>query len=99
MEATTVRNNAKSTPVYKGLPILGVTREFRRDPLAFLERGWHTYGDHFVTSLGPRSLHVISNPQLAHEVLTTRKHILRRSDRFEGGTPLTYILGLSLITT
>lgn len=98
MEATTIRNT-KSLPVYKGLPILGITREFRRDPITFLEHGWHTYGDHFITSLGPRKLHVISNPQLAQEVLTTRKHVLRRSDRFEGGTPLTYILGLSLITT
>jgi cytochrome P450 len=35
---------------------------------------------------------------LAQEALTTRKHILRRSDNFEGGTPLTYLLGLSLIT-
>jgi len=43
--------------------------------------------------------HVISNPQLAQEALTTRKHVLRRSNSFEGGTPLTYILGLSLITT
>ncbi|HKY54960.1 MAG TPA: cytochrome P450 [Anaerolineales bacterium] len=99
MEATTVRDNAKSLPGYKGIPIFGTIREFRRDPLLFLERGWHTYGDHFTTNLGPRTLHVISNPQLAQEVLTKRKHVLRRSNRFEGGTPLTYILGLSLITT
>jgi cytochrome P450 len=57
------------------------------------------YGDHFLANLGPRTLHVISSPLLAQEVLTTRKHVLRRSNRFEGGTPLTYILGLSLITT
>ena len=98
MEAT-IRNNPKSLPLYKGLPILGVTAEFQKDPVIFLERSWQTYGDHFLTKLGPRTAHVISNPQLAQEVLTTRKHVLRRSDRFEGGTPLTYILGLSLITT
>jgi len=97
MEAT-ITNHAKSVPVYKGAPIFGVFREFQRDSLAFLEHNWHTYGDHFVTKLGPMPLHVISNPLLAQEALTTRKHILRRSQRFEGGTPLTYILGLSLIT-
>ena len=97
MEAT-VRRNEKPLPVYRGAPIFGVFREFNRDPLTFLEHGWQTYGDHFVTKLGPLSLHVISNPLLAQEALTTRKHILRRSQRFERGTPLTYILGLSLIT-
>jgi len=90
---------AKSLPAYKGLPLIGVIGDFRRDPLAFLEHGWQKYGDHFVTNLGPRKLHVISNPELAHEVLTVKKHVLRRSQTFEGGTPLTYILGLSLLTT
>src|SRR6266496_4112075 len=98
MEATTIRSNEKSLPIHKGEPIFGVFREFRRDALTFLETSWHTYGDHFVTKFGPLPLHVISNPQLAQEALTVRKHVLRRSQRFEGGTPLTYILGLSLIT-
>src|SRR4029453_10648359 len=66
--------------------------------LSFLEQSWQTYGDHFVTKIGPLPIHVVSDPQLAQEALTTRKHILRRSDNFEGGTPLTYLLGLSLIT-
>jgi cytochrome P450 len=97
MEAT-VRGHEKSVPVHKGKPIIGVFSEFNRDALTFLEHNWHKYGDHFVTKLGPLPLHVISDPLLAQEALTTRKHILRRSERFEGGTPLTYILGLSLIT-
>ena len=97
MEAT-VRGSEKSLPMYKGAPILGVFREFNRDTITFFEHTWQTYGDHFVTKLGPRTLHVISDPLLAQEALTTRKHILRRSQNFEGGTPLTYILGLSLIT-
>src|SRR6266487_3477130 len=97
MEAT-ARNHEKSISIHKGEPIFGVFREFRRDALTFLEHSWHRYGDHFVTKFGPLPLHVISNPQLAQEALTVRKHILRRSQRFEGGTPLTYILGLSLIT-
>jgi cytochrome P450 len=97
MEAT-VSNHEKSLPVHKGEPIFGIAREFRRDALKFLEDSWHTHGDHFVTKLGPLPLHVISNPLLAQEALTVRKQVLRRSQRFEGGTPLTYILGLSLIT-
>ena len=86
-------------PVCKGAPLLGVTPEFQHDPITFLERGWQKYGDHFIAKLGPRSMHIISNPQVAQEILTTHKHTLRRSNRFEGGTALTYILGLSLITT
>jgi cytochrome P450 len=95
---TTLGSNEKPLPVYKGEPIFGIFREFRHDALAFLKQSWHTHGDHFVTKLGPLPFHVISNPQLAQEILTTRKHVLRRSQSFEGGTPLTYILGLSLIT-
>ena len=98
MEAT-ITKAEKSLPVHKGTPILGVTPEFRRDTLGFIENSWKKLGDHFITPLGGRTLHIISDPQLAQEVLTTRKHVLRRSDRFEGGTPLAYILGLSLITT
>ena len=95
---TTVKSTEKTLPVYKGEPLFGIFREFRRDAITFLEHGWHTYGDHFITKLGPFPLHVISDPQLAQEVLTVRKHVLRRSQNFERGTPLTYILGLSLIT-
>jgi cytochrome P450 len=98
MEAT-VSGKDKLPPVHKGEPIFGVFREFNRDSLAFLEHYWHMYGDHFITRLGPMPMHIVSDPLLAQEALTTRKHILRRSQRFEGGTPLTYILGLSLITT
>jgi cytochrome P450 len=97
MEAT-IRGQEKNTPVYKGSPVFGVFREFSRDSIAFLEDHWRALGDHFITRLGPMPLHVISDPLVAQEALTVRKHILRRSDRFEGGTPLTYILGLSLIT-
>jgi cytochrome P450 len=97
MEAT-IRNSGKSVPIYKGEPIFGVFREFNRDSLTFLEHYWQMYGDHFITRLGPRIMHLVSDPVLAQEALITRKHILRRSQNFEGGTPLTYILGLSLIT-
>ena len=97
MEAT-IRGNEKKIPLYKGSPVFGVFREFSRDSIAFLENHWHAFGDHFITRLGPMPLHVISDPLVAQEALTVRKHVLRRSERFEGGTPLTYILGLSLIT-
>ncbi len=95
---TTAGTTGKTLSVYKGEPIFGVFREFRRDAITFLEKSWQTHGDHFVTRLGPFRFHVVSDPQLAQEILTARKHVLRRSNNFEGGTPLTYILGLSLIT-
>ena len=88
----------KRSPFTRASPVFGVFQEFSRDSIAFLENHWHALGDHFITRLGPMPLHVVSDPLVAQEALTVRKHVLRRSDRFEGGTPLTYILGLSLIT-
>ncbi len=97
MEAT-IKGSEEKIPIYKGHPVFGVFQEFSRNSIAFLENHWHALGDHFITRLGPMPLHVVSDPLVAQEALTVRKHVLRRSDRFEGGTPLAYILGLSLIT-
>jgi len=99
MTTVAIPSTTRPLPVYKSLPFIGILREFGRDPMAVFERGWQTLGDHFVTHLGPRQMHVISSAHLTQEILTEHKHTLRRSSRFEGGTPLTYILGLSLITT
>ncbi len=42
---------------------------------------------------------VISSPELAREILVERKHTFHRGTNFNGGTPLTILLGLSLLTT
>lgn len=99
MNTTATLPVKRSFPKIKGQPILGSMLDFRKDPVVFLEQAWKAHGDAFITSLGPRKLVVVSHPKLANEVLIERKHIFKRSNIFEGGTPLTYVLGLSLITT
>ncbi|MCW1970983.1 MAG: cytochrome P450 [Anaerolineae bacterium] len=89
----------RSFPKVKGNPVLGSMLAFRKSPIDFLESAWKAHGDAFIASLGPRKLVVVSHPKLASEVLIERKHTFKRSNIFEGGTPLTYVLGLSLITT
>lgn len=83
----------------KGVPVLGMLPELRRGVLGLIKRAQREHGDIVRVRLGPRTAVVLSHPALAREALIERKHVIQRSNLFEGGTPLTYILGLSLITT
>jgi cytochrome P450 len=86
-------------PRLKGQPLIGSLREFGRDALSVADAGWKQHGDLFALGLGPRTLYVVSHPDLAQAMLIDGKNIYQRSKAFEGGTPLTYVLGLSLLTT
>jgi cytochrome P450 len=102
MQTTTaipVRPRPAGIPRLKGLPLIGNMREFGRDALAVADAGWKQFGDLFALPVGPRTLYVVSHPDLAQAVLIDGKNIFQRSKAFEGGTPLTYVLGLSLLTT
>ncbi len=102
MQSTTtlpVRPERRAIPRLKGQPLIGSLREFGRDALSVAEAGWKQYGDLYALDLGPRALYVVSHPELAEAVLIDGKNIYQRSKAFEGGTPLTYVVGLSLLTT
>ncbi|MFN8440779.1 MAG: cytochrome P450 [Caldilineaceae bacterium] len=86
-------------PQTKGHFLIGNLPEFRNDPIAFLDRSWREFGDLYQFYAGPRSFTVVSSPELARQVLIDQKHTFHRGRNFNGGTPLTMILGLSLLTT
>ncbi|MEP7357494.1 MAG: cytochrome P450 [Anaerolineales bacterium] len=102
MQTTTAmpaRPSGPAMPRLKGRPLIGSLREFGRDALGLADVGWKRCGDLFALPLGIRTLYVVSHPDLAQAVLIEGKNIYQRSKAFEGGTPLTYVLGLSLLTT
>ncbi|MFM1652162.1 cytochrome P450 [Brevibacillus sp. B_LB10_24] len=58
----------------KGLPISGNLLEFRKDPLAFLQRAAKEYGDVAHIRFGPkRHVYLINNPDYIKEVLMTKQ--------------------------
>ena len=96
---TRPRSAPQAVPVLRGRAFFGSLREFGRDPLAVLDSGWKQLGDLFAVRLGPRTLYAVSSPELAQAVLIEGQRTYQRSQTFEGGTPLTYVLGLSVLTT
>lgn len=96
---TTIAVPTAAVPILKGRPLIGHLPEFRRDPLALLETGWRQAGEVYALNVGPRTLIVVSHPDLAQTMLVDGKHLFQRTRTFNGGTPLTFILGLSVLTT
>lgn len=86
-------------PRLPGVPVLGNLPAFGRDPVGTLERGWRQLGDLFVMQIGPRQLHVVSNPNTAHAVLVDGWRTFTRPREVLGGTLLTPLLGHSVLTT
>lgn len=88
----------KEIPRLGGLPVVGNVLGMRRDPVAFIQRGWKKSGDIFSTRLGPRTMYVLSHPQMAQEMLIDKKNIFQRPNMVKGGTILAYLLGISVLT-
>ena len=88
----------RDPPRLNGRPVLGNLVEFRSDPAEALFQAWKQAGDVFTYKVGPRKFQVICDPLLAQEVLIQQKQIFQRPRAFNGGTPLTYLLGTSILT-
>ena len=90
----------REIPFIKGAPLIGNLITFGRDSIGTIDRVWKEHGDIFRIQLaGNRSFTIVSSPDLAHEALVDRKATLRRPADVEGGTLLTPMLGLSVLTT
>ena len=87
-----------AVPSVKGLPLIGNMLEFRRDPVEALYNAWKQAGDVFTIHVGPRTFWVISDPELAQEMLIEQKNVFQRPRMVHGGTILTYLLGISVLT-
>lgn len=96
--ATPGVTRAAPIPRLPGLPVIGNIPAFAQDPVGTIERGWRQYGDLFILQLGPRKLHVISSPEMAHEVLVDGWRTFTRPREIMGGTLLTPMLGHSVLT-
>lgn len=90
---------ARPVPMLKGKPFIGNAGEFGKDSLGMMDHVWKERGDIFGLRLGPRTFYIVSHPDLAHEALVDRKSVPRRPADFNGGTLLTPLLGLSVLTT
>lgn len=86
-------------PQIKGRWLIGNLPEFRNSPIPFFDQSWRQLGDIFQFKIGSKSMTVISSPEMARQILVEGKHIFQRGRNFQGGTPLTLMLGLSLLTT
>lgn len=85
----------KTAPRARGGILLGSLREFRRDFLGTLARGFAEHGDIVRYRLGPRVVHAVTHPDFVHEVLVARSREFRKP-RKDMGVGL--ILGSGLVS-
>lgn len=85
---------APAAPEVAGLPVLGSVVDFRRDILAAMRAGWREGGDLVRYRLGPVSVHGVSSPELAGEVLTDSAAF----GKLGPDNPLRLVLGEGLLT-
>jgi len=90
---------SKPIPIQKGRPLTGNLREFQRDTVGAIERAWREYGDIVRMKMGPRTLLLVSHPELAQQVLIERQHEFQRPRTISGGTALAPLMGMSVLTT
>ncbi len=69
---------------------------FRRDPLRFLERMAHDYGDVSFARLGDRRVHLLDHPDLIKDLLVTEH---RRFHKGRGLELAKHLLGEGLLTS
>jgi len=86
----------KSPPRVPGLPILGNSLEYLKDPLAFVRRVPRDYGDIAEIRIGNITAYLLSDPDLIEQVLVTDNKSYWK-DRF--ARDLKRILGNGLLTS
>src|SRR5271155_247861 len=85
-----------SPPLRKGLPILGVLPQFRRNPPAFLQSLARDHGDLVHFRLGPQHIYLVSNPEWIKDILVTHQTNFTKSRFLERAKVL---LGEGLLTS
>lgn len=69
-----------SPPGPKGLPIVGSTREYARDPFRFMTALNEAYGDVAAFTLGDRETYMLTNPADIERVLVREEASVRKPD-------------------
>ncbi len=82
-----------------GGPLLGHLRAFKRSPLETMAAWWRQHGDALRFRLGPKTIYLVSHPDLADEIL------VQQADRFvkvydpRRPAGLALVLGNGLVTS
>ncbi len=76
--------------------LLGLFREFRKNPADFLERAAREYGDLVFVPLGPQNIYFASHPDFVQDILVTRQALFKKSRMLERARVL---LGEGLLTS
>ena len=84
-------------PGPKGLPLIGHYLDLRRDILALMVSTREQYGDVVRFKLGPRTIHVINHPDLARQVLVTRRDNYDKTAR--SSQQIKHLAGMSLLVS
>ena len=80
----TTTGEYKKAPEARGEILLGSLREFRRDSLGTLTKGFKEHGDIVRYRLGSRIAHAVDHPDLAYEVLVGRSREFLKPKRKMG---------------
>src|SRR5580658_9477910 len=83
-------------PFRKGLPIVGVLPQFRRNPPQFLQSLLRDHGDLVHYRLGPQDIYLVSNPDWIKDILVTNQTNFTKSRFLERAKAL---LGEGLLTS
>ncbi len=85
-----------SPPLRRGLPIVGMLPQFRRNPPEFLQKLARTHGDLVHFRLGPQDVYLVSNPDWIKDILVTNQTNFTKSRFLERAKIL---LGEGLLTS
>ena len=85
-----------SPPVRKGLPLVGLLPQFRKNPPAFLQNLQREHGDLVGYKLGPQVIHLVSKPEWIKDILVTNQTNFTKSRFLERAKVL---LGEGLLTS
>jgi cytochrome P450 len=93
-------NEVKRAPGPRGRFLVGSMRDFRGDRLiGTMEQARHKYGDIVRFRVGPRTVHLISHPDLAREVLVREKEaFVKIQEGTDKKIGLGLVLGEGLLT-
>jgi cytochrome P450 len=83
-------------PFRKGLPLLGVLPQFRKNPPEFLQSLARDYGDLVHYRLGPQDVYLVSSPDWIKDILVTHQTNFTKSRFLERAKVL---LGEGLLTS
>ena len=88
MTETTQRDGRKAPALSGGLPFLGHVFEFRRDPVALIQRGRDLHGDIFSFLLLGRRVHVLTGPAGNEAFFSAPDNVLSARDAYRFTVPI-----------